>query len=71
MRNLFIYLGIIMGIVFLVFGVLMFIVPPDMLKDWSPTARMIMGIGIIIYGGFRIYRSIKMLKDSKNFPPNA
>jgi len=41
------------------------------LKDWSPTARMIMGIGIIIYGGFRIYRSIKMLKDSKNFPPNA
>lgn len=58
----FAYVGLLMGTLFALFGITVFVKPAIVDGILPQDSQNIFGFILIIYGGFRIYRSYLMLK---------
>ena len=64
MSKAFSYFGLVMGSIFIGFGILIIVSPPDVeLIQKNP---YIISFIVIIYGLFRIYRSLMALKANRD-----
>jgi uncharacterized membrane protein (DUF2068 family) len=64
MSKAFAYFGLVMGAIFIGFGILIIVYPPDVpVIQQNP---YIISFIVIIYGLFRIYRSLMTLKSYRD-----
>jgi hypothetical protein len=59
------YTGLIMGALFVTFGILIPFFPPPRFADWGINNGLeyIVGLTLVMYGIFRITRAYKLLKS--------
>jgi hypothetical protein len=64
MSKAFAYFGLVMGVIFIGFGILISVSPPDVpVIAQNP---YIVSFIVIMYGLFRIYRSLMLLKQLRD-----
>ncbi|MFK7970708.1 MAG: hypothetical protein AB8F95_10085 [Bacteroidia bacterium] len=56
------YFSLIMGLIFVGFGIGMFFHPPEPIANMGKYAPMLVGVILLMYGTLRISRALKMLK---------
>jgi hypothetical protein len=56
------FLSLIASIAIMFFGVMVTQQPPDIMKGWSPYMKWIIGFVLLVYGAFRFYRAIRILR---------
>ncbi|MEM7038931.1 MAG: hypothetical protein AAF570_18260 [Bacteroidota bacterium] len=64
MSKTFAYLGLVMGAIFVGFGILIVFSPPDV-KMIQENNYLIAFI-VLMYGAFRVYRSVRMLNEIRD-----
>jgi hypothetical protein len=63
MEKTFIYLSFLMAGVFVLMAMGLFFLPSGIFEGWTASSRVTMGVAILLYAGFRIFRARKMLKN--------
>ena len=64
MTKAFSYLGLVMSVIFMIVGLIFPFYPPPYLR-LSGLQNTLMGIILVVYGGFRFYRAYTNLKKEK------
>lgn len=64
--KMFAYIGLIMSLFFIGISVVLVANPPEsvpMLRD-NPTIRILFAVVVLFYGLFRMYRSVRILRNN-------
>ena len=62
MDKAFAYSGLVMSLIFIIFGVVIPFNPPAILQGWNSWNLWLLGFVLILYGVFRFWRAFKTLK---------
>ncbi|RMG71359.1 MAG: hypothetical protein D6722_07035 [Bacteroidetes bacterium] len=59
------YLGFFMGAFFIFMGVFLPLKPPPALAELTPFFRVLLGVLLVAYGIFRVYRAYKVVRPNQ------
>lgn len=70
MEKTFVYLSFFMAGIFVLMALGLFFLPSGIFEGWTASSRIMMGIAILAYAGFRIFRARKMLQKISEHEKN-